>query len=669
MLLLAVTISGAPWRFANPRPHGNNVLEMLYRDGVVWQVGERGSIYTSSDLDLWIPQSSGTTRSLRSITSFGTNVFISGEEGTILSGPNPRELNIRSLDTTDWLEGICASSNAIVAVGDNGAIYSSTDGANWNRRGSFSTWLRSVAYGNQQFITVGEDGFIATSTDGQSWEQRPSGTTAHLNRISWLNDRFWIVGDRGTVLTNSSQSTFSPVNVAVTNSLFTASANTNEVVIAGDGVVLMGPSDGSAWTRQSDPQTPLLAPEWPYYTSVWDGRLFLFSGQAGMLVEGFRTNDTAPLNWYSTFQPTRSWLWAVKRATDFYAAVGVNGTIATSEDGVDWRREVIPETVLDRVLLGIGGNTNQLIAVGNSGAILRSMNALTTVVTTNSTGQAETNLVNLFGVNWQQIASLVTNDLQGVAASRTTIVITGGNGTILTSSGPSMGTVWLPQSSGVTTFLSGVTEFSAGFIAVGAAGVILTSNNGTMWTRRESGVESWIYAVRNVGGQLIAVGENGLILTSTDGVEWQRRESGTDVWLNDITFAQGTWYATGGNGTLVTSTDAITWRPERAITARSLYGAATDGEQLVTVGMDGVILRRNLQTPTTPVHIESYDNPGLRSIFLFTGQIDQRFVIEESESILGPWRAAEYLELTDPAIIFERNNPEVPTKFFRTKLE
>ena len=100
-MLLAVKISGAPWRFANPRPHGNNVLEMLFRNGTVWQVGERGRIYTSTDLDLWVPRDSGTTRSLRSITVFGTNVFISAEEGAILSGPNPRELILRTLDTTE----------------------------------------------------------------------------------------------------------------------------------------------------------------------------------------------------------------------------------------------------------------------------------------------------------------------------------------------------------------------------------------------------------------------------------------------------------------------------------------------------------------------------------------------------------------------------------------
>jgi hypothetical protein len=670
LCLFASSVSGAPWRFANPRPHGNNVLDMLFLDGIVWQVGERGSIYTSPDLDLWLPQESGTTNSLRSITTFDSQIFISGEEGIVLSGLNPRELTIRSLGTTDWLEGIAASSSAIVTVGDNGAIYSSSNGVDWTRRENFTTWLRSVAFGENQFVAVGEEGFIATSADGINWEQRTSGTDAHLNRVAWIDDRFWIVGDEGTVLTNSSPTSFAKVNVGITNTLFTVSGNGTEMVIAGDGIVLLGSPDGTSWTPQSDPDSPLLAPVWPYYSSIWDGRLFLLSGQTGMLVEGFRTNASAPLNWYSTIQPTRSWLWGVTHTAGLYTAVGVDGTIVTSDDGVEWDREVTPLDASASVLLGVGGNTDALIAVGNRGTMLRSENILTNLVSTNLLGDLVTNVVSLLGVNWDRITTSFSVDLQGVAATDNLILITGGNGTILTSSGLGLGTIWLPQISGVTNFLSGAAAWPGGFVVVGTAGVILTSPNGVVWTRRESSVQSWIYSVRYVGGRLIAVGEDGVILTSSDGSEWQPRTSGTSEWLNDVTFANGTWYITGSDGMLVTSSDAISWRAEKSITSKSLYGAATDGQQIIAVGMEGVILRKDFQTAITPVEILSYDHSGLRNLFLFSGQIDQRFVLEESESVTGPWRAAAFLELTDVGgtLVVEIPSDGAPTKFYRTRL-
>jgi hypothetical protein len=642
---------------------------MLFTKGVVWQVGERGSIYTSENLDVWIPHESGTRKSLRSIAHFEENYYISGEEGLILSGPTPSELTSRELGTPDWLEGIAASEGSVVAVGDNGAIYSSANGIDWDRRGNFNTWLRGVAFGADQFVIVGEEGFIATSTDGQNWTERNSGTAANLNKICWLNDRFWIVGEDGVILTNTSPTGFAPVDSGITNTLFTIAGNTNEVVIAGDKIVLRGPIDGSNWIRESDAASPLLAPEWPYYASLWDGRLFLLGGQTGMMVEGFRTNSTAPFNWYSTTQPTRSWLWSVARTADFYTAVGVNGTIVTSEDGIDWAREVVPAGTRSKLLLGVAGNTNVAVVVGNGGTILRSENILTNILSTNLLGELITNTVSLLGVQWEEIPGVLTNDLQGLVVTDDLIIVTGGNGTILTSSGARMGAIWTPQVSTVDTFISSVTVWPGGFVAVGANGVILTSSNGILWTRQQSPVSSWIYSVKYVGGRLIAVGEDGAILTSSDGQEWSLRPSGTNEWLNDVTFAQGTWYGIGANGLLVTSLDTVSWVPERSITAKSLYGVSTDGSQLIAVGMEGVILRKNLTPVSTPVQIVSFANAGLSSLFLFSGVVDQRFILEESDSILGPWQTKRHLEITQSSgtILFELPNENAPMKFFRTK--
>jgi hypothetical protein len=640
---------------------------MHFRDGVVWQVGDRGRLYTSPDLDQWAPHETGSTKSLRGISFFGSTVFICGEEGTILAGPGPNTLRGQSIATTNWLEAIAASDRVIVAVGDNGSIYSSTGNGTWTRRGSFTTWLRGVEYGGNQFLCVGEDGFIARSVDGQSWDELPSGTSAHLNRVAWLNGCFWIVGDRGTVLTNNSQMAFLPANTGVTNTLFTVSANSNEVVVAGDSTVLLRNPASGQWTHQADATSPTLAPVWPYYSSLWDGRLFLLGGHAGMIVEGFRTNASAPLVWYSDVQPTRSWLWSMTRVGDLYAAVGAQGTVITSEDGVEWAREAVPLVAQGEVLLGIGGNTNVLVTVGSAGTVLRSQNSFTNVISTNTMGDLVTNRISLLGLYWNPIVLPTTEDLQGVAATDEMLIVTGGGGSIFASAN---GALWQPRISGVTTFLSGVTAWPQGFVAVGASGVILTSPDGALWTKRTSGVQDWIYAVRWLGGKLVAVGENGLILTSDDGVGWARRESGTTQWLNDVTYALGNWYVAGSRGTLVTSADAITWTESKAITANSLYAAATDGEQIILAGMEGTVLRRNLRTPTSPVNFVAVEHVAGNSVFLFAGLIDQQFVLEESESLTGPWTTVATLELTEPpgTLIYERTADNSQAKFFRTRL-
>src|SRR5205823_1870724 len=140
--------------------------------------------------------------------------------GGILTGPSPDALSFLDLGTTNWLEGIAASSDTLVTVGDNGAIYSSTDGLHWSLHAKTTEWLRSVAFGAGQFMAVGESGTILTSSDGANWVKQTSGTSANLNAVQFLNGAFWVVGETGVVLTHNFRMTFLPINVGVTNTFF-----------------------------------------------------------------------------------------------------------------------------------------------------------------------------------------------------------------------------------------------------------------------------------------------------------------------------------------------------------------------------------------------------------------------------------------------------------------
>src|SRR5207237_1425632 len=150
--------SAAPlWRFSNPKPHGNNILDLaLDGSGNYWQIGDRGRVYISPDLDTWFPKETRITRSLRSLVFFKGIAVISTEAGGILTGPSADALSFIDLGTSDWLEGLAASADTVVAVGDNGSIYSSSDAHAWTARGgNVPNWLRSVAYGSGQFMAVG----------------------------------------------------------------------------------------------------------------------------------------------------------------------------------------------------------------------------------------------------------------------------------------------------------------------------------------------------------------------------------------------------------------------------------------------------------------------------------------------------------------------------------
>src|SRR5690606_32273764 len=82
----------------------------------------------------------------------------------------------RSSGTSRALYGVAYGGGMWVAVGDNGTILTSADGATWTSRTSGTTQiLNGVAYGGGMWVVVGTGGTILTSTNGTTWTSRTSG--------------------------------------------------------------------------------------------------------------------------------------------------------------------------------------------------------------------------------------------------------------------------------------------------------------------------------------------------------------------------------------------------------------------------------------------------------------------------------------------------------------
>jgi photosystem II stability/assembly factor-like uncharacterized protein len=104
------------------------------------------------------------------------------------------------------LNSVCYGNNRFVAVGQQGDIYSSTDGITWQKEedNHINKNLNEITYNSTggKFIAVGDNGTIITSTSGQnnSWTVRQSNTNKNLNGICWGTDRYLAVGQNGTIL-------------------------------------------------------------------------------------------------------------------------------------------------------------------------------------------------------------------------------------------------------------------------------------------------------------------------------------------------------------------------------------------------------------------------------------------------------------------------------------
>jgi len=709
MLAMSASAQNLSWHWANPQPHGNDIVDMVCNGTLAVQVAELGQLYTSPDFSNWYSQNTGTTNDLQGVTFFGNRMVICGANGLV--GYSDDGVNFTSTIpyvTTNWLTSVAASSNMVVAVGDNGTVYTSSNGANWIIRFNGTTtnlpgyttandnWLTSVAYGTNVFVLVSDGGnngtcYVANSGDGIHWtNQSASGISGNLERIVYVNSAsptnkfpypgFWTVSDDGTAYYSTNRginwNKFSSLsnNGNSTNVLYAIATDTATGLVAGDNEAQIGRNplgNTVTWNSQIGTNGSLGASyqlaAWPYYAALWKTNgSYQLAGSDGF-IEQSGTTTNGGYYWTNQYNCPRDWLWQMTVANGLYIAVGDNGRIMTSDNGADWSIEAFTTTnsipaTSSNVLFCVGGNTNLIVAAGNQGSLLVSPNFAQSVLVTNTAGLVTTNSVSTLGVAWYALSApaATTNDLAGVGVFSNKFYLVGGNGTILrlnftnwpglnkTNLNASLGgTNWTKMTAGTTNYLSGITVFTNGLVVGGDQGNLLTSPDGVNWTKRTTGTTNWLFRVHAMTTNLLlAAGENGVLFTSTNSVNWSQRTSGTTNWLNDAVMVSNTCYVVGNNGTVLASTNFTSWTNVPTITTRSLYAAAVQNGQLVVAGIQGTILQSQVVPITTPVNFVSYAQSSGLNVFSVAGVVNQKFTLDSRTNLIsGSWTTGPTLNL------------------------
>lgn len=249
LFLAAGQVRGENWTLVSSP--GYYHWDVAYGGGLYVCVGYNGSIHTSADGITWTAQTSGTSQYLKGVVYETDNnqFLVVGYAGTVLTSPGGINWTAQSSGTGIHFRGVSYGNGLYVAVGDSGAIYTSSDGGvNWTARDSEVTdRLYATAYGNPggsptfvvagangrllisgnginwgkrtsrfrgnyiydvvfaggQFIAVGYGGKISTSPNGSSWTARTSGTSEHLYGVAFGNSIFVAVGYMGTIISSS----------------------------------------------------------------------------------------------------------------------------------------------------------------------------------------------------------------------------------------------------------------------------------------------------------------------------------------------------------------------------------------------------------------------------------------------------------------------------------
>jgi len=221
---------------------------------------------------------------------------------------------------------------AFVAVGANGAMYSSADGTTWTALNSTVAANLNAAVYRGVYLAAGDGGTMLYSTDAVTWTPRTAGTANNLNAIATNSGLFVAVGAKGTIVYSADGITWAAAaNSATTNDLYAVTSYANGLWIAvGANGTLITSADGSTWTARAS-NTALDLKGVAYGVSTATNAVLLVAvGANGTLI----TSPDA-LTWTAQTAIGTNTLSAVTYGTQFIA-VGANGSIFTSTDGGTW---------------------------------------------------------------------------------------------------------------------------------------------------------------------------------------------------------------------------------------------------------------------------------------------------------------------------------------------
>jgi hypothetical protein len=237
-------------------------------------------------------------------------------------------------------------------------------GATWSVGNSVGgNDLRGLAYGGL-FVAVGSNGALFSSIDAVSWTAVANPVpNANLNAAIYSAGKYLAVGSGGVILASPDGVIWTQQTSGTTNDLYAITANgAGGFVATGANGTIINSGDGMIWTTAASGTTTTL------YGITHGNGMYVAVGALGTLLTSPDGNT-----WQVTFPLTSFDLKGVTYGPGVFVAIGDNGTLITSPDGVSWTpQNPISSTLLTAVTYG-----HAFIAVDNAGNIYNSVDGVT----------------------------------------------------------------------------------------------------------------------------------------------------------------------------------------------------------------------------------------------------------------------------------------------------
>ncbi len=507
--VVAISADGAAWITAHIA-NTNQINSVIYDGGKFVAVGDHGTVLTSDHGFIWTKRDSGTSSQLWGV-AHGDDMFVAVGNAAILTSTDGIAWNLQP-GISGTLYSVAYGGGKFVAVGFQ-TLLTSADGVNWERPASGSVHnFISITYGGGQFVsaalgggifssldadkwtgstfgpltawrsikhvkglfvTAGRAGLLAVSSDAITWTTKYTETSETFNACAGGNGVFVAVGSAGTIATSNDGTNWTLRSQSVTSARLNAVANHDGTFVAvGQRGTILGSADGILWTTRSSGTSSNL------FGVGFGGGKYIAVGEA--ILSSLEGAAWVPSN----YRVSSNTLQSVAYGNSTYAAVGANGTIITSPDGLTWTRV---GSGTSGPLTGVAFGPGRFVAVGRGGVMLTSSD----------------------GVSW--VTGPPGADFpDGIGYTDGLFVIYSSGGGLLSSPD---GTTWTRRAGTV-----GVRSHSEGVFLGVYRGWIFTSTDGASWVARypirpgQLGPGKAVFGPRT--DTFVVVGDQGGILQS-----------------------------------------------------------------------------------------------------------------------------------------------------------
>lgn len=229
-------------------------------------VGANGAMLASDDEQVWHLISSNPREYIQSVAYAdgrfvavgGSPYYIGGPVGSaaVLTSTNGYTWQASLTDLENQLSAVAYGNGLWVVCGDDGGIFTSTDGVNWTNHSLPPTShdLHELVYGNGRFVAFGFSDLMYHSTNGVDWVSADTPLVSQVASARFINGRFIGVGgnDDGFIFSSADGVTWEQTTLAGTGWLEGVAYGKGRYVAIGRDVSAVS-FDGTNWTVQPVP--------------------------------------------------------------------------------------------------------------------------------------------------------------------------------------------------------------------------------------------------------------------------------------------------------------------------------------------------------------------------------------------------------------------------------